>query len=271
MAIDLNKTLEWLRKRREDSLRNQAIFDAVPFEQTEHGFMARNYKKPEVKNKLVEKRGDTTLTKEWVDPDSSTLMSRSLSDAGEAGPWMSYEGGIPSSPLEWSASPAPIPPDRVEFMNRGINRLDPGAHMGIGAGAMPASADPYGYRWGSPVTQAQANIVTDERPGYGDPRRGYVLGDTMAPGVGSVPLPNRPGPELGFDDRQSAATYVGADLYEEPRRRNIFNLGQNIRDRQERNRIRRLMQYNTHNPYYATGNPYGLDLMNRNPYPRGIY
>ena len=48
---------------------------------------------------------------------------------------------------------------------------------------------------------------------------------------------------------------------------------QGIRDRLERDRIRRLMQHKRHNrnPYYPTGNPYGLNLTNRNPYPRGIY
>ena len=46
---------------------------------------------------------------------------------------------------------------------------------------------------------------------------------------------------------------------------------QGVRDDSERNRIRRLMQHRTTNPYYPTGNPYGLNLTNRNPYPRGIY
>ena len=48
---------------------------------------------------------------------------------------------------------------------------------------------------------------------------------------------------------------------------------QGVSDRLERDRIRRLMQYKRHtrNPYYPTGNPYGLNLTNRNPYPRGIY
>ena len=46
---------------------------------------------------------------------------------------------------------------------------------------------------------------------------------------------------------------------------------QGIDDRIERNRIRRLMQHRTENPYYPTGNPYGLNIVNRNPYRGGIY
>ena len=102
--------------------------------------------------------------------------------------------------------------------------------------------------WGRPVTQAQADRVTDLQPNYGDPRRSYVFGDTMAPGVGSVPL---------------SATAVSPTFRpENVNKRSLINMGnilnrmgrtfQGIDDRLERNRINRLMN-RTNNPYYSRG------------------
>lgn len=102
--------------------------------------------------------------------------------------------------------------------------------------------------WGRPVTQAQADRVTDLQPNYGDPRRSYVFGDTMAPGVGSVPL---------------SATAVSPTFRpENVNKRSLLNMGnilnrmgrtfQGIDDRLERNRINRLMN-RTNNPYYGRG------------------
>ena len=57
--------------------------------------------------------------------------------------------------------------------------------MAPGVGSMPAPVRQ--DLWGRNKTEAQANMITDQQPGYGDPRRSYLFGDTTAPGVGSAP------------------------------------------------------------------------------------
>ena len=264
--------LEWLKERQRKSLENQALFNAVPFEQTAHGFMARNYKQPEVTNKLVQKRGEDTLTKTWVSPypqGESTLKVSAVPD---------YE----------RAEMTPLPPPvykRGFRTNQGA--LSPEAQAAIaqvqatGGQNVDAYGDPIGVEtkpsmvpsrivgedpWGRSMTQEQASMITDEQPGYGDPRRSYVFGDTMAPGVGSQPMLSSG--NTGPSTREGWGP-------------NILNMGnilnrmrvtkQGIDDRQERNRIRKLMQYRTANPYYATGNPYGMNAVNRSPYSGGRY
>ena len=103
--------LEWLRERQEQSERNRRLFEnrpntlragevathsMIPASQAWSGYepggglMVRQPVKsqPEVKNKLVQKRGDLTMTKEWVDnarfqkeePDDSYIKVTPLPD-----------------------------------------------------------------------------------------------------------------------------------------------------------------------------------------------
>jgi len=68
--------LEWLKERQRQSLENKALFEARPrvaASQAWGGYADKEggqrlmVRQPEVKNKLVQKRGDLTMTKEWVD------------------------------------------------------------------------------------------------------------------------------------------------------------------------------------------------------------
>ena len=84
--------LEWLKKQQAESLRRKALFDARPrvaASQAWSGYADKPggqqlmVRQPEVKNKLVEKRGNATLTKEWVSPypqRESTLNVSALPD-----------------------------------------------------------------------------------------------------------------------------------------------------------------------------------------------
>ena len=246
--------LEWLKKKQADSLRNQAIFDAVPFEQTAHGFMARNYKKPEVKNKLVEKRGNATLTKEWVDPDSSDAvsvppMSQTLREVA-SGYERQPETPVPTN--DW------IDAMRHRTYNPDIYRKD---QDWIDA-MRHRTYNPDIYQdhiagediLGRPVTREQADQPTDFQYTHGDPRRSYVFGDMMAPGVGSTHLPEG----VVYPAFTPRGTSNGNMGY----RKHLLNIGnilnrmgrtfQGIDDRRERNRINRLMRFNP-DPYYGRG------------------
>tara|TARA_Y100001963_G_scaffold33731_2_gene46821 strand:- start:51 stop:746 length:696 start_codon:yes stop_codon:yes gene_type:complete len=226
--------LEWLKKRQADSLRNQAIFDAVPFEQTAHGFMARNYKKPEVKNKLVEKRGNATLTKEWVDDDRSYAVSV---------PPMPQTIREVASGYERQPE-TPVPPNAwLDAMRH--RTYNPNIYQRHIAGEDIL---------GRPVTREQADQPTDFQYTHGDPRRSYVFGDMMAPGVGSTPLPEGVVYPT-FTPRGASNGNMGY-------RKHLLNIGnilnrmgrtfQGIDDRRERNRINRLMRFNP-DPYYRGG------------------
>jgi hypothetical protein len=220
--------LEWLKKRQADSLRNQAIFDAVPFEQTAHGFMARNYKKPEVKNKLVEKRGNATLTKEWVDPNSSDAVSV---------PPMSQTLREVASGYERQPE-TPVPPNAwLDAMRHRTYNPDIYQRHIAGEDIL-----------GRPVTREQADQPTDFQYTHGDPRRSYVFGDMMAPGVGSTPLPEG----VVYPAFTPRGTSNGNMGY----RKNLLNIGnlikkmggtidymQNIQDRIKENRDRRFRMF----------------------------
>ena len=84
--------LEWLKERQRQSLENKALFEARPrvaASQAWGGYADKPggqrlmVRQPEVKNKLVEKRGNATLTKEWVSPypqGESTLNVSAVPD-----------------------------------------------------------------------------------------------------------------------------------------------------------------------------------------------
>ena len=243
--------LEWLKKRQADSLRNQAIFDAVPFEQTAHGFMARNYKKPEVKNKLVEKRGNATLTKEWVDDDDDSFIKWQGLDGkeGELVDRLDIPSMIPQTIREVASGyerqpETPVPPNAwLDAMRH--RTYNPNIYQRHIAGEDIL---------GRPVTREQADQPTDFQYTHGDPRRSYVFGDMMAPGVGSTPLPEGVVYPT-FTPRGASNGNMGY-------RKHLLNIGnilnrmgrtfQGIDDRRERNRINRLMRFNP-DPYYGRG------------------
>ena len=78
--------LEWLKERQAESMRNKALFEARPrvaASQAWGGYADKPggqqlmVRQPEVKNKLVEKRGNATLTKEWVShyPQGESMLN----------------------------------------------------------------------------------------------------------------------------------------------------------------------------------------------------
>jgi|LULH01.1.fsa_nt_gb hypothetical protein len=107
---------------------------------------------------------------------------------------------------------------------------------------------------GRPVTREQADQPTDFQYTHGDPRRSYVFGDMMAPGVGSAPLPEG----VVYPTFTPRGTSNGNMGY----RKHLLNIGnilnrmgpvfQGVDDRLERNRINRLMRFNP-DPYYGRG------------------
>ena len=107
--------LEWLRERQEQSERNRRLFEnrpntlragevathsMIPASQAWSGYKPGGglmVRQPEVKNKLVQKRGDLTMTKEWVDnarfqkedPDQSNIkISAVPRDRSPGKEWM---------------------------------------------------------------------------------------------------------------------------------------------------------------------------------------
>jgi len=113
--------------------------------------------------------------------------------------------------------------------------------------------------------------------------------DIQASGIGQRPTVSATGalsPESA--PRETWGGDLNLTMPQHPRTRrwiqdpaSILNIGnlikgmgrtfQGVDNRLEDNRIRRLMEYRTTNPYYRTGNPYGMSAVNRNPYSGGRY
>lgn len=238
--------LEWLKKKQADSLRNQAIFDAVPFEQTAHGFMARNYKKPEVKNKLVEKRGNATLTKEWVD-DSSSIRSQGLDGR---------EGQL----VDRLDIQAPRPPQSIREMAGGYARqpetpVPPNAWIDA---MRHRTYNPDVYQMRSPTPEA---VRSSEGPSME-----VLPGESIE--EAQLRIFGRGSPESA--PRETWGGKYNLTMPQHPVTRRwiqdpstILNMGnlikkmgrtfQGVDDRLERNRVRRLMEHRTTNPYYRRG------------------
>ena len=209
--------LEWLKERQRQSLENQALFNATPFEQTAHGFKARNYKQPEVKNKLVQKRGEDTLTKEWVSPypqrestlNISALPNNRVPPMPRGGEWARTTGmwDVPAkTPLSHAdisnlramreAEVTPTPPQQLrptgpseQYWN--LRNLSGGYDrhprpQQVRPQTPPTQSNSYLEDW--PLNENQWNTLTDQQSqNAGQGRNSYVFGDTTAPGVGSVP------------------------------------------------------------------------------------
>tara|TARA_R110000765_G_scaffold163281_3_gene268089 strand:- start:151 stop:1215 length:1065 start_codon:yes stop_codon:yes gene_type:complete len=283
--------LDWLKERQRKSLENQAIFDSPiknPFEQTAHGFKARNYKQPvqqpvqqpinvrqdrpsglisvspsgaeqsfsgipinpfrsdraaqarlplsmrqppEVKNKLVQKNdGSTTFTKEWVsDPRmSGPINTRPGTDGGSLhhpvsmGQYRTPPQSIRGAASGYARPPRPVstPLSYEDISNlRSMHQEEMKPKF---QSIRPPTASPTNL-WGLPVTEAQANTITDQQPGYGQARSNYLFGDTMAPGVGSMPAPVRQ--DLWGRNKTEAQANMITDQqpgYGDPRRSYLF-------------------------------------------------
>ena len=285
--------LEWLRERQEQSERNRRLFEnrpntlragevathsMIPASQAWSGYkpggglMVRQpvARQPEVKNKLVEKRGNTTLTKEWVDKVSPGTGPGSV--AGKM---------LDIGPVRTNTS---IPMRQMEVLP-GV-RTNTSIPMRQKVQAQnPARPSPQtirelvsGYTQNTPrVTDFQTNVV-DRRPptvmpkavrASGGPSMEVLPGESIE--EAQLRIFGRGSPESV--PRETWGGKYNLTLPQHPRTRRwiqdpstILNIGnlikgmgrtfQGVDDRLERNRIRRLMEYRTANPYYATGSPY---------------
>ena len=301
--------LEWLKKQQEDSLRRQALFDARPrvaASQAWGGYVDKpggqrlmvRQPQPEVKNKLVQKRGDLTMTKEWVDnarfqkeePDSSFIRSQGLDgregqlvdrldiQAGGIGqrPTVSATGAL--SPEAQAAiaqvqatggqnvdaygdtiGPVRRPPQSIREMASGYARqprtpVPPNAWLDA-MRHRTYNPDIYEMRAATPEAQAAIRPSVIKRPHYRAVPRGA-----------DIPVTNN----MMSGDRETWGGDLNLTLPQHPRTRRwiqdpstILNIGnlikgmgrtmQGVDDRLERNRIRRLMEHRTANPYYRGG------------------
>jgi|3_EtaG_2_1085321.scaffolds.fasta_scaffold46711_3 hypothetical protein len=268
--------LEWLRERQEQSERNRRLFEnrpntlragevathsMIPASQAWSGYkpggglMVRQpvARQPEVKNKLVEKRGNTTLTKEWVDKVSPGTGPGSVAGKMlDIGP-VRTNTSIPMRQKVQAQNPARPSPQTIRELVSGYTQNTPR------------------------VTDFQTNVV-DRRPptvmpkavrASGGPSMEVLPGESIE--EAQLRIFGRGSPESV--PRETWGGKYNLTLPQHPRTRRwiqdpstILNIGnlikgmgrtfQGVDDRLERNRIRRLMEYRTANPYYATGSPY---------------
>jgi len=286
--------LEWLRERQEQSERNRRLFEnrpntlragevathsMIPASQAWGGYADKpratwtnpdtgldvNYggqqlmvrqpvaRQPEVKNKLVEKRGNTTLTKEWVDKVSPGTGPGSVAGKMlDIGP-VRTNTSIPMRQKVQAQNPARPSPQTIRELVSGYTQNTPR------------------------VTDFQTNVV-DRRPptvmpkavrASGGPSMEVLPGESIE--EAQLRIFGRGSPESV--PRETWGGKYNLTLPQHPRTRRwiqdpstILNIGnlikgmgrtfQGVDDRLERNRIRRLMEYRTANPYYATGSPY---------------
>ena len=268
--------LEWLRERQEQSERNRRLFEnrpntlragevathsMIPASQAWSGYkpggglMVRQpvARQPEVKNKLVEKRGNTTLTKEWVDKVSPGTGPGSVAGKMlDIGP-VRTNTSIPMRQKVQAQNPARPSPQTIRELVSGYTQNTPR------------------------VTDFQTNVV-DRRPptvmpkavrASGGPSMEVLPGESIE--EAQLRIFGRGSPESV--PRETWGGKYNLTLPQHPRTRRwiqdpstILNIGnlikgmgrtfQGVDDRLERNRIRRLMEHRTANPYYATGSPY---------------
>ena len=279
--------LDWLKKQQAESLRRQALFDARPrvaASQAWGGYVDKpggqrlmvRQPQPEVKNKLVEKRGNATLTKEWVSPypqGESTLNVSALPDHERT-------KMIPLPPNVYKRGFQPSPAREVS--SGWLDRM-------IRSGNAPVAQD----------TRPSPQTIRGVASGYDRQPRSTMPEAVRASGGPSMEV--LPGESIeearlrifgrGSPESPARETWGGdlnLTLPQHPRTRRwiqdpstILNMGnliksmgrtfQGVDDRLERNRIRRLMEHRTANPYYTTGNPYGMNAVNRSPYSGGRY
>jgi len=217
--------LDWLKERQRKSLENQAIFDSPiknPFEQTAHGFKARNYKQP--------------AQQPAQQPINVRRDRRGLISVSPLGAEQSFSG-IPINPFRSDRAAQarlPLSMRQPQVKNKLVQKNDGnttftkewvsgasgrGADIGTTGDMMTGSSD----LWGYPKTEAQANTITDQQPGYGQARSNYLFGDTMAPGVGSMPAPVRQ--DLWGRNKTEAQANMITDQqpgYGDPRRSYLF-------------------------------------------------
>lgn len=270
--------LEWLKERQRQSLENQALFNATPFEQTAHGFKARNYKQPEVKNKLVQKRGEDTLTKEWVSPypqrentlNISALPNNRVPPMPPGGEWARTTGmwdvpaktqlshaDISNLRAMREAEVTPTPPQQLrptgpseQYWN--LRNLSGG----------------YARQPRATIPQPRSTMPEAVRASEG-PSMEVLPGESIE--EARLRIFGRGSPES--TPRETWGGDLNLTMPQHPRTRrwiqdpaSILNIGnlikkmggtiQGIDDRQERNRIRRLMEHRTTNPYYRSGGRY---------------
>ena len=255
--------LEWLKERQRKSLENQAIFNSPienPFEQTAHGFKARNYKQPEVKNKLVQKRGDLTMTKEWV--DNARFQKDSPGINITPTPQRSRARGIPLPPNVYKRGFQPSPAREVSS-----GWLDRMIRSGNAPVAQDTRPSPQTIRGVASGYARQPRPITPEvvRASEG-PSMEVLPGESIE--EARLRIFGRGSPESPA--RETWGGDLNLTLPQHPRTRRwiqdpstILNMGnlikgmgrtfQGVDDRLERNRIRRLMEYRTANPYYRGG------------------
>ena len=257
--------LEWLRERQAESLRRQALFEARPrvaASQAWGGYVDKPggqrlmVRQPEVTNKLVEKRGNTTLTKEWV--DNPIKVSPGTGPGSVAGKMLDIgpvrtNTSIPMRQKVQAQNPARPSPQTIRELVSGYTQNTPR------------------------VTDFQTNVV-DRRPptvmpkavrASGGPSMEVLPGESIE--EAQLRIFGRGSPESV--PRETWGGKYNLTLPQHPRTRRwiqdpstILNIGnlikgmgrtfQGVDDRLERNRIRRLMEHRTANPYYATGSPY---------------
>ena len=247
--------LEWLKKQQADSLRRKALFDARPrvaASQAWSGYADKpggqqlmvRQPQPEVKNKLVEKRGNATLTKEWVDPDDSYIKATPLPRVedvkGTRLPPLVYKRGFKPSPAR-------------EISSGWLDRMIRNNPFNRGSGNITGNVP------GAQATRPAPWTIRDVAGGYDRHPR-------VAPRGADIPVTNdmvsAPRETWGGDlNLTMPQHHLTRGWIQDPS--TILNIGnliksmggtfQGIDDRLERNRIRRLMEHRTANPYYRGG------------------
>ena len=325
--------LDWLKKQQAESLRRQALFDARPrvaASQAWSGYadkpggqrlMVRQpvARQPEVKNKLVQKRGDLTMTKEWVDnarfqkeePDSSFIRSQGLDGReGQLVDGLNIQASGTGQRPTVSATGALSPEAQAaiaQVQATGGQNVDAyGDTIGLVRRPPQSIREMAGGYARSPIPSRPPQSIREIAGGYArEPQTAVPLSAwqeairnrTYNPDIYqmSAPTPevvrSSEGPSMevlpgesieearlrifgrGSPESPARETW-GGDLNltmpQHPRTRRwiqdpatILNMGnliksmgrtfQGVDDRLERNRIRRLMEHRTANPYYRGG------------------
>ncbi len=277
--------LDWLKKQQEDSLRRKAIFDARPrvaASQAWSGYADKPggqrlmVRQPEVKNKLVQKRGDLTMTKEWVDnarfqkeePDDSYIKVTPLPRVEDAEGTRTFPldprtirdvaGGYARQPRTVTPGTT-MAPRSIREVASGYARqprtpVPPNAWLDA-MRHRTYNPDIYEMRAATPEAQAAIRPPVMKRPHYREVPRGADIPVTND----MVSAPRETwGGDLNLTMPQHHLT---RGWIQDPS--TILNIGnliksmgrplRDIDDRRERNRIRRLMENRTANPYYRGG------------------
>ena len=293
--------LEWLRERQAESLRRQALFEARPrvaASQAWGGYVDKPggqrlmVRQPEVKNKLVQKRGDLTMTKEWVDnarfqkeePDDSyikvTPLPRGEDVKGTRFPPVSATGALSPGAQAAIAQVQATGGQNVDAYGDTIDpiRRLPQSIREIASGyarqprtPVPPNAwrDAMRHRTYNPDIYQMSAPTPEVVRSSGGPSMEKLPGESIE--EAQLRIFGRGSPESV--PRETWGGKYNLTLPQHPRTRRwiqdpstILNIGnlikgmgrtfQGVDDRLERNRIRRLMEHRTANPYYATGSPY---------------